>query len=124
MSLRDELLSVDDTVYESVAVPEWGGKVVWLRSPGSRDRDAFEASLLTKEGKGRKARHVPSLDNIKAKLVVRCVCEGQGVPALVFTPGDADTLALKNAAAVSRLYEVAQRLCGITDDDVEELTGN
>lgn len=129
MSQRDELLSIDDIAYESVAVPEWGGRVVWLRTPHSTDRDAFEASLIKQKrvrkpnGKSKTVNET-SLENIRAKLVVRCVCEGQGNPALVFNPADADALAVKNAAALDRLYDVAQKLAGISTEDIEELAGN
>lgn len=129
MSLRDEILSLDDVVYESVKVPEWGNREFWLRAPTSADRDAFESSLITQRkvrkpnGKTRTINET-SLANIRAKLVVRCVCEGQGNPALVFKPEDADKLAAKNSAAVDRLYAVAQRLAGITDEELDELVGN
>ena len=42
--------------------------------------------------------------------------------SLVFHDGDIDALAGKSGAALDRLYEVAARLSGIGDQDVEELT--
>jgi hypothetical protein len=35
-----------------------------------------------------------------------------------------EALGKKSAAALNRVFEVAQRLSGITDDDVEELAKN
>lgn len=125
---RDDILTFDDVKYESVVVPEWGGATIWLRTPHSIDRDAFEASLIVqskvrKNGK-IKTEQTTSLVNIRAKLVVRCVVTGQGSPDLMFRADDADKLAVKNAAAIDRLYDVAQRLAGISETDIEELAGN
>lgn len=128
-SLRDFVISHDDRVYESVVVPEWDGRTVWLRSPDSAARDAFEAGLIVERKKRKangkmKTERKAELDNIRAKLVVLCVCEDKGNPTLVFKPDDAAMLGAKNAAAVDRIYEVAQRLAGISEEDIDELAGN
>ncbi len=40
----------DDLPRETVSVPEWGGEVL-VRTMSGTDRDAFEASLLEKDGR-------------------------------------------------------------------------
>jgi hypothetical protein len=42
----------------------------------------------------------------------------------VFTDADIVALGAKNAAALNRLFEVAQRLSGLRGEDFEELLGN
>jgi hypothetical protein len=82
------------------------------------ERDALEASMI--KGKGKKAQ--VNLENLRAKVVARCVVDEDGVH--IFSDADIPALGKKSAAALNRVYEVAQRLSGITDDDVEELTKN
>lgn len=127
--LRAFVQGKDDRKYEKVIVPEWDNREVWVRSPDSAERDAFEASLIVerkkRKGNGKmKTERKPELTNIRAKLVVICVCEGEGNPALVFKPEDAAWLGAKNAAAIDRIYDAAQRLAGISEEDIEELAGN
>jgi len=128
-SLRDEIINTDDRKYIKVVVPEWGNREIWLCSPESKDRDNFEASLLVERkkrkanGKTKTVKEVTH-ENMRAKLVVMCVCEGEGNPTKVFKPEDAAIIGVKNAAAIDRLFDAAQKLAGISDDDLEELAGN
>lgn len=112
---REQILKADDVTTEQVAVPEWGGTVL-VRGLTGRQRDEFEASLIERRGK----RNIPNTDNIRAKLVARCCVDETG--QRLFTDADASTLGERSGAALDRVYEVAARLSGIGDDDLEELT--
>lgn len=114
---RDVILAADDTQFEDVDVPEWGG-TVRVKSLMGKERDALEASMI--EGKGKKAN--VNLSNLRAKLVAWSVVDEDG--KRVFSEADIAALGAKSAAALNRVYEVAQRLSGITEEDVEELTKN
>lgn len=127
-ALRDEILAADDMQYEVVVVPEWRNKEVCIRSLTGEERDAYEAGLLRevkKLGKrGVKTERKFDPRKVRAKLVIIAACHGVGDPRPIFMPEDVDKLAAKNGAALDRLFDVAQKLAGIGNDDLEDLMGN
>ena len=56
---------------------------------------------------------------LRARIVAWCVVDSEG--SLVFHDGDIPALNAKSGAALERVVEVAMRLSGMGDDDVEEL---
>jgi hypothetical protein len=128
MSLKDDIFAADDVRYEVVPTPEWAPKVtsVVVRSLMSDERDEFETSILVEKKERRRSgrtRTVHKVDSkaLRAKLAVRAICVAEGNPSRVFTNADADILTKKSAAALDRIYEAAQKLCGFTEDDADEL---
>lgn len=109
---REQILGVDDRQYEDVPVPEWGG-TVRVRGLQGNERDRWETSLLDKKNQIR--------ENPRAKLVQLCIIDERG--QLLFSREDIAALGRKSAAALSRVFDVAQRLSGLTDEDMEELEG-
>lgn len=114
---REQILGVEDLGHEDVNVPEWGGMVRVGMLTGA-ERDAFEQVIVVRQGK---KTHM-NLDNIRARLVALCVVDGDG--QRVFSETDVKALGRKSAVALNRVFEVAQRLNGLTDEDMEELAGN
>jgi len=112
---RDDILKVQDIQTELVHVPEWGGDV-YVKGLDGTERDLFEASFVENRGKGNTRI---KLENIRAKLVALTACDENG--ERLFASKDAEALGKKSAAALQRVFEVAQRLSGLTPDDVEEL---
>ncbi|MFD8556622.1 hypothetical protein ACFV1N_04925 [Streptosporangium canum] len=109
---RDAILGVDDRQFDDVAVPEWGG-TVRVRGLQGNERDRWETTLLDKKQQIR--------ENPRAKLVQMCIIDERG--QLLFSKEDIAALGRKSAAALARVFEVAQRLSGLTDEDMEELEG-
>lgn len=114
---RDAILEADDTKYETVECPEWGGDVR-LRSISGAKRDQYEASLVEERGGSRKM----NLRNARAKLIVLTAVGEDNRP--LFTSEDLRALGNKNAAPLDRLFDAAKRLAGMSDDDVEKMTEN
>lgn len=114
---REDILGAGDAVTEGVPCPEWGGTVLVKGLTGA-ERDAWEASLLT----GRGANRDVNMANVRAKLVAAAVVDGSG--NRLFLPTDVEALGQKSAAALSRVYDTAARLAGVTKADEEELAGN
>ena len=108
------ILKADNLRTEEVSVPEWGG-VVLVRELSGRARDEWEASLAVMRGKAM----VPDVANLRAKLVARSVVGDDGEP--VFTQNDVHALGELSAAALDRVFEVASRLSGLGEKDLEEL---
>lgn len=111
---RDAILTADDFTFEDVEVPEWGG-TVRLRTLAGSERDKFEASVY---GDGKKAK----LDDFRARLSAMVMVDENG--DRLFSDSEVKQLAKKSAAALSRVFDAALRMNGISDGDVEELAGN
>lgn len=114
---KASILTAQDRTFEDVHVPEWGG-TVRVQALNGKERDALEASMIV--GKGKNAS--VNLQNLRAKLVARAIVDENG--NRIFDDADVAALSEKSAAALNRVYEAAQRLSGITNDDVEELVKN
>lgn len=114
---REQILGATDIITEVVPVPEWGGEVL-VRSLSGAERDRFEASIVDVRGKRRSV----NLLNVRARLVALAIVDESGQQ--VFRAGDVEALGAKSAAALSRVFDAAQRLSGLSDDDVEELEKN
>ncbi|MGH2512359.1 MAG: hypothetical protein ACRDGQ_06705 [Candidatus Limnocylindrales bacterium] len=117
---RANILDAEDRQTEWVDVPEWGGRVL-VRSLEGLERDRYEASMVRY---GRNAKGVPeiegfSVDNLRARLAAMTIIDEAG--ANLFTESDVLILGHKSAAALERVFKVAQRLSNLTDADVEEL---
>jgi hypothetical protein len=110
---RDQILKADDLPSEEVEVPEWSG-TVRVRGLSGKGRDEYWASMTVQRGKTQ------TLDvaNATAKLVARCVVGEDGEP--LFTQNDVHALGERSGAALNRVFEVASRLSGISDDDMDE----
>jgi len=114
---RDEILRAKDIETVEVDVPEWGGKVR-MRGMTGTERDAFEAENFQVRGRNTKL----NFENLRARLLVRCIVDNDGKP--MFSKGDIDSLGNKSCAAIQRLFNVAQKLNGLSGEDIEELVGN
>lgn len=116
---RESILAAEDLIFEEVDVPEWGGKVRVRTLLGS-ERDDFEQSMV-KQARGKEAS--VNIRNIRAKLVALTVVDAEG-KRLFTKREDVDALGRKSAAALDRVFDVAQRLAGLRPEDVEELAKN
>jgi len=114
---REEILQAEDLPTEDVEVPEWGGSVLVQGLTGA-ERDAFESTVV--ELRGRKT-HL-NMQNARAKLCAMAMVDEQG--ERVFRDGDVEELGQKSGAALQRVFQVAQRLSGLSNEDIEELTKN
>ena len=115
---KAEILAQDDLRYEDVQIPEWGGAWVRVRTLQANERDRFEASTVQRNGK----KVTTNLENIRARLCLLCMVDENG--ERLFQEEDTFPLGGKSAAALDRIFTVAQRLNGLRDEDVEELAKN
>lgn len=118
MLTKEQILQCDDIQLELVSVPEWGGDV-YVKSITGAQRDWLEMS--TYEEKKGKDKNI-NMQNFRAKLVSISVCDENKEP--LFDDKDIAILTNKNAAALQRVFEVAQRLSGFTNADADELSKN
>jgi len=111
---REQILQAQDIKIEEVYVELWGGSV-FVEGMTGTERDAFEAAIVSTKGKNVQT----NMTNIRAKLVSLTACDAEGNK--LFTPADTKVLGAKSAAALQLVFDVACRLSGIGQKDVEEL---
>jgi hypothetical protein len=111
---KQAILSAQDLKTEDVAVPEWGG-TARVRTLTGTERDAFESGLVVKDGKR-------DLTNLRARLLSLAIVDENG--ARLFSETDAALLGGKSAAALDKLFEVAQRLNGIGSAAQDDIAKN
>lgn len=114
---RKEILSIPDQVVEEVHIIVWNTHVR-VRSLTGLERDAFEATVVNTNGKNTKV----NMRNARAKLVAMAVVDENGEQ--LFVEDDVVALGNKNASALQAIFDVASRLAGIGDDEIEELSKN
>ena len=112
---RDQILKAEDLQAETVEVSEWGGKVR-VRGLTGAQRDEYEASVVDMRGRNTRINMV----NARAKLVALTVVDEKGNH--LFTPADVKALGAKSAKAIQRVFDVAMRLSGLSEDTIEGLT--
>jgi hypothetical protein len=117
MLTRDAIFAAQDRAFEDVDVPEWGGMVRIAVITGT-DRDAYEASMYEMKGKEIKLNR----DDMRAKLLARAIVDED--LKRIFTDADIRELGKKSSKVIDRLFTVAQRLNGMTDESVKELEKN
>lgn len=113
---RDAILSIADSDAVQLHVPEWRGNV-YVKPMTGVERDRFEAEIQRR----RKGEEI-NTEGLKAWLV--CLVTTDAAGKALFKPEDAAALQKKSAVALNRIYEVAARLSGLSDQDVDELAGN
>lgn len=114
MGIRDAILGATKVPTEQVALPALG-ITVSVRGMTGHERDAFESGCW--EGKGKKRQFTAK--NIRAKLVAYCTIDEHG--QRVFSDADVEQLGSVRADVTDKLFGVAQRLSGMTDEDIDEL---
>jgi hypothetical protein len=113
---RDMILEADDCPRERVEVPEWGG-YVFVRTMTGSQRDAFESQA----GNTDLPFHV-RMQNLRARLAALTLCDERGQS--LFTEADIIRLGAKSCEALDRIFKVAQRMNGLSAEDIDEIKKN
>ncbi len=111
---RDEILQADDLETRDVFVKAWNGNVR-IRTMTAKERDDFEQMIFGGDKKGR-------MENVRASLVALTAIDEDG--NRLFTTKDVKALSQKSGAAMSQVFNEAQRLNRMTNEDVEEIAKN
>jgi hypothetical protein len=114
---KADILKVEDLDKEWVDIPEWNGGV-YVRVLTGTERDNFEASVYVQKGKKTEV----NMQNMRAKLCAKCMIDEEG--KRIFDTKDIKMLGSKSSCALDRVFEVAQRLNGMTKKDIDDLVGN
>ncbi len=91
---------------------------VRIRSLTELERSKFEASMRAKNGEVSNLKLV----DMKARLIVLCVVDGDGNPLL--THRDIDQILQQDSEVTNEVVDQIQEHCGFTKSDIEELEKN
>ena len=94
------------------------GDHAYVRGMTGTERDQWEQWCLFK----RKNSKTETVENFRASLVVRTVCDEGGVR--LFTDTDLAAVGGMPGALLDKLYEIGARLSGVSNDDAEKLGKN
>ncbi|MET9123018.1 hypothetical protein [Streptomyces sp. NPDC004528] len=126
---RAAIIQAPDIPTEPVDVPEWrdpetGDCTVIVRGLTGDELDKYQGSIRqfrrSLDGKGMEP--VLIQDGMHAKLLVKCIVDDNG--ERLFSDNDAGELGAKSSLVLDRLYDVAQRLSGLSDEEQEVMEGN
>lgn len=114
----EDILEAEAPV-EEVIVPEFGGKKFRVRGMSGAERERYEQALgvYSKNGEVRSRTR-----DALARLVAMSLIDAEG--KRMFREPQVAKLAEAPAAGLARIADVARRLSGLTEADVEELAGN
>ncbi len=114
---KEQILAAEDLDYEEVEIKEWGGKVR-LRCMTGTERDAFESAIYKIKGDKVEANR----ENFRSELLSRVLCNKDN--KLLFNPREVKALGGKSGRVIDRLFDIAQKINGIGQSDIEEMTKN
>jgi len=114
---RESLLKPVAVPMEEIHIPELDGSV-WVKGMTAADRSRFERQFSLASGKRNKRK----TQEIRERLIVACVCDEQGNK--LFTQEDVGAIGAQSAMIIEKIVDVAQRLCGMANEDVEAMAGN
>ena len=114
MLSKEQILSNVNLKTETINVAEWGGDIIVSEMNGA-GRDSFEQAITEKDKNGK-------LINPRAKLIAATVVDESG--AFIFSQDDLSSIGKLSYKVIDRICEVAQRLNGMRDVDVELAKGN
>lgn len=121
LATKDMFLSKDkELAFEDVPCPEFGKDIrVRVQEMSGQERDEYDSSLWTHSSRGQKL----NLSNATALLVSMSCINEDG--SKMFDQSDVISIGKRNGSRVlKRIAAVAQRLSGITDEEIETLAKN
>jgi len=109
---KEQILGATSRQYATVDVPELGGQVT-VQSLTGAEYDEFQASCLVDKRDGTTERN---LRNYRARFLVRAIVDPE-TKERMFGIENIATLGKLPVAALTRLYDAAQTLNGLRDED-------
>ena len=120
LSLRDRIRAAEDIFSEKVTIAEWG-VTIEMRSPTSLEASALEEWCAARAPKDGEEEAMPGRFRGMKQQYIMCCAYDPKSGKQVFSDSDMDWLLEKNSAVIDRLWKIAQRLVGLSDEEAEDL---
>ena len=118
----DDIVASQDKEYEDVDVPEWGG-TVRIATMSGEDRDRWELSMMQADDSSERGFKLNFDAYSRVRLVAMCLVD-DNFNRIFVTKEQIERLSQKSGKVMDLLYDVAQRVNGITDEDIDDLEKN
>ena len=118
----DDIVASQDKDYQDVDVPEWGG-TVRIATMSGEDRDRWELSMMQADDSSERGFKLNFDAYCRVRLVAMCLVD-DNFNRIFTTQEEMGALAKKSGKVMDLLYDVAQRVNGITDEDIDDLEKN
>ena len=114
---KQQIVDANDLEIVEVEVPQWGGSVL-VRGLTGKQRGVFMATLMDQKAGGGALR----LQDLQVRLCAMSIVDEHG--KRFFSDAEMAVVGGKSSAALQHVFETAQRLSGLSNEQVEELAGN
>ena len=118
----DDIVASQDKEYQDVDVPEWGG-TVRIATMSGEDRDRWELSMMQADDSSERGFKLNFDAYSRVRLVAMCLVD-DNFNRIFVTKEQIERLSQKSGKVMDMLYDVAQRVNGITDEDIDDLEKN
>ena len=118
----DDIVASQDKEYQDVDVPEWGG-TVRIATMSGEDRDRWELSMMQADDSSERGFKLNFDAYSRVRLVAMCLVD-DNFNRIFATKEQIEKLSQKSGKVMDLLYDVAQRVNGITDEDIDDLEKN
>ena len=118
----DDIVASQDKEYQDVDVPEWGG-TVRIATMSGEDRDRWELSMMQADDNSERGFKLNFDAYSRVRLVAMCLVD-DNFNRIFVTKEQIEKLSQKSGKVMDLLYDVAQRVNGITDEDIDDLEKN
>ena len=118
----DDIVASQDKEYQDVDVPEWGG-TVRIATMSGEDRDRWELSMMQADDTSERGFKLNFDAYSRVRLVAMCLVD-DNFNRIFVTKEQIERLSQKSGKVMDLLYDVAQRVNGITDEDIDDLEKN
>ena len=118
----DDIVASQDKEYQDVDVPEWGG-TVRIATMSGEDRDRWELSMMQADDNSERGFKLNFDAYSRVRLVAMCLVD-DNFNRIFVTKEQIERLSQKSGKVMDLLYDVAQRVNGITDEDIDDLEKN
>lgn len=111
VSSRDDFMKVaPEPEIHTCWIPSLG-QYVYLKQLSGTDQDSYESEMVQiREGKNGQFNTTPSLDAMRAKYVIRSLCDGNG--KRFFRDNEYNVIGAKPSTVIRELYNEAVRING------------
>ena len=118
----DDIVDSQDKEYQDVDVPEWGG-TVRIATMSGEDRDRWELSMMQADDSSERGFKLNFDAYSRVRLVAMCLVD-DNFNRIFVTKEQIERLSQKSGKVMDLLYDVAQRVNGITESDIDDLEKN
>lgn len=118
----DDIVASQDKEYQDVDVPEWGG-TVRIATMSGEDRDRWELSMMQADDSSERGFKLNFDAYSRVRLVAMCLVD-DNFNRIFVTKEQIEKLSQKSGKVMDLLYDVAQRVNGITESDIDDLEKN